>query len=236
MNFKMLPIKGIQKTSLIDYPPYTSCVIFIGGCNFRCGYCHNFNLVLKYKEIKTIDEKEIIDYLISKKKWIDAVVITGGEPTLYPELIDFFREIKKLNLKIKLDTNGSNPKLLWDMLDEKLIDYIAMDIKGPMNSYEKITITTVDIEKIKKSISLIKNSNIDYEFRTTVIPKLLTKEDLITISKELKGAKRYVMQQFCNKGSVLDLSFMNEKIYTKKELEEIEELIRPNFDEIIIRG
>jgi pyruvate formate lyase activating enzyme len=231
----MLPIKGIQKTSLIDYPPYTSSVIFIGGCNFRCGYCHNFNLVLKHKEIETINEKEIIDFLIQKKKWIDAVVVTGGEPTLYPELIDFFREIKKLGFKIKLDTNGTNPELLWDMLDEKLIDYIAMDIKAPLKSYDKVTITPINNEKIKKTISLIKNSNIDYEFRTTIIPSLLTKEDMIDIGKDLDGAKTYVIQQFCDKGGVLDLTFKDAKTYSKEELYEIKELLKPYFEKIIIR-
>lgn len=231
----MLPIKGIQKTSVIDYPPYTSSVIFIGGCNFRCPYCHNHDLVLRHKDMPTITEKEICDFLEGRKKWIDAAVITGGEPTLYKELVDLIREIKKLGLKVKLDTNGTNPDMLWDLLEEKLIDYIAMDIKAPLHLYDYITLVAVDKEKIQRSVSLIINSGIDYEFRTTVLPSMIKKEDMLRIAELIQGAKKYAIQQFCPNGGVLDLAMPTDHSYTKKELEELKSIVEPYVAEVLLR-
>lgn len=231
----MLPIKGLQKTSLIDYVPNTSCVVFIGGCNFRCGYCHNHDLVLNFKDIPTLSEKEICDFVESRKKWLDAVVITGGEPTMYPELIDLVREIKKLGMKVKLDTNGTNPKLLWDMLEEKLLDYIAMDIKAPLHKYENIAMRTVDTDKIKESIELIKNAGIDYEFRTTIMPSMLKKDDMLRIAELLEGTKRYAIQQYRESGGILDKALEGSDCYSKEELEEIKEMMEKYIDEVLIR-
>lgn len=231
----MLPIKGLQKTSLIDFSPYTTSVIFIGGCNFRCKYCHNFDLVLNHKDLPTLQEKEIIDFLQSKHGWIDALTVTGGEPTLYPELVDFLREVKKLGLKIKLDTNGTNPDLLWDILDEGLVDYVAMDFKAPLNTYDSVTVFPVDTEKIARSVSLLKNSEVDYEFRATIVPKLLRKEDMQKIGEYLSGSKRFAMQPFRAGHGLLDKTFENEKGYSKEELEEIRNSLEPYFEEVIIR-
>ncbi len=233
----MLPIKGLHKTSLIDYPPYTSSVVFVGGCNFRCGYCQNAELVINHKEIASYDEKYVCDFLRKKSKWLDALVITGGEPTLYIELVDFVREVKNLGLKIKLDTNGTNPDLIWDMLDEGLLDYVAMDIKAPIDKYEKVTVFPVEIEKIKRTITLIKNSkNLDYEFRTTVLPELLTMEDLEKIGNWINGAKRFVIQPFRNSKNLLDKRFETKKGYEIKELYELKEIMKPYVDEVILRS
>ncbi len=231
----MLPIKGIQKTSLIDYQPYTSAVIFIGGCNFRCPYCQNGDLVLRFKDLPTLSEKEICDFLKSKLKWLDAAVITGGEPTMYKELVDLIREIRKLGLKVKLDTNGTNPDMLWDMIEEGLLDYVAMDIKAPKSSYENVTILPVEIEKISKSVSLIMNSNIDYEFRTTVVPKLVSKDDMLRIAEWIDGAKRFAIQQFRAARGILDKAYEKEEAYKRSEITEIKKIMKPYIDEIIIR-
>ncbi|MGM5483081.1 MAG: anaerobic ribonucleoside-triphosphate reductase activating protein [Nanobdellota archaeon] len=231
----MLPIKGLQKTSLIDFSPYTTSVVFLGGCNFRCKYCHNFDLVLNYKDLPTLKEKDLINFFISKKGWIDAVTITGGEPTLYPELIDFLRELKKLGLKIKLDTNGTNPDLLWDMLDEGLLDYVAMDFKAPFNKYENITVFPVDTDKLKRSISLIRNSNVDYEFRITVVPGLVDKEDIQNICHYLKDSKRFAIQAFRGRYGLLDKSFEDVNGFSGPELKEMKELAEPYFKEVILR-
>lgn len=231
----MLPIKGLQKTSLIDYPPYTSSVVFIGGCNFRCGYCQNHDLVLNPKDLPTIDEKQICDFLEDRKDWVDAVVITGGEPTLYPELIDFIRSLKKMNLRIKLDTNGTNPDLLWDMLEEKLLDYVAMDIKSPLDMYDYITLVPIDHEKIKRSISLLINSDVDYEFRTTVLPSMLKKNDIMRIGELINGAKRFYLQQFCPSQGVLDKALNVNETYSKKQLEELKKIVEPYVEKVEIR-
>ncbi|MFW5991310.1 MAG: anaerobic ribonucleoside-triphosphate reductase activating protein [Candidatus Nanoarchaeia archaeon] len=235
MSIRMLPIKGLQKTSLIDFPPYTTSVVFIGGCNFRCKYCHNYDLVLNYKDMPTISENQVIEFLKSKKGWVDAVTITGGEPTLYGELIDFVREIKKLGLKVKLDTNGTNSELLWDMLEEKLLDYIAMDFKAPFDRYENITVFPVNIEELKKSVSLIKNSGVDYEFRATIVPRLHRHEDFREIGQFLTGAKRFVLQPFRGSHGVLDKNFEEETGFSREEVGEIKEILAPYFKEVVVR-
>ncbi len=232
----MLPLKGLQKTSLIDYPPFTSSVVFIGGCNFRCGYCQNFDLVVNCEDIPNFSEKELCDFFQRKKNWIEAVVITGGEPTLYDELVDFVREIKKLGLKIKLDTNGTNPQLIWDMMDEGLLDYVAMDVKAPLEKYESVTVYPVNVEKIKESIQLLKNSNVDYEFRVTVLPDLLSKEDILKIGESIEGAKRFALQPFRASHGLLDKAFESKGSYKKKELAEMKEMLKPYAKEVILRN
>jgi pyruvate formate lyase activating enzyme len=234
-NSRRIPIRGFQKTSLIDYPPYTSAIVFIGGCNFRCQYCHNPDLVLRPMEMPAVNEEEIIDSLVDRKFWIDAVVITGGEPTLYPDLKRLVKRLKEMGLKVKLDTNGTNPDLVWDMLEEKILDYIAMDVKGPISLYENYTLMPVDIQKIRNSISLVKNSGVDYEFRTTVAPKLINTEKLIEIAKELTGAKRFVLQQF-RTGSLIDpLFFKDQEPYTRQELSEMKKAVEPYFEAVEVR-
>ena len=235
-KIQKLPIMGLQKTSLLDYPPYTSAVVFIGGCNFRCPYCQNFDLVLKPSEMPIVDEEMIVDFLIDRKDWVDAVVITGGEPTLYPDLKRFIKRLKELNLQVKLDTNGTNPGLIWDMLEEKLLDYIAMDIKAPLDSYENVAMVPVDVEKLKKSIALIMNSGIDYEFRATVMPKLYDKETLLKMVRPLKRARKFAIQQFRKEMGILDKGFFKDvKPFTRPELDELKKAIEPYFEKVEIR-
>jgi len=229
----MVTIKGWQKTSLIDFSPYTASVIFLAGCNFKCGFCHNPELVLHYSEVPDIDEEEIIDYLKKKKMWIDGVCITGGEPTIYSDLPEFVDRLKKIGMKIKLDTNGTNPSVLKKLIEK--IDYVAMDIKAVLGNYEEVVCVDIEKDKIKKSIDLIKNSNIDYEFRTTVIPGIVGKKEIFKIGKWLKGSKKYVIQNFRNTKSMINNDFKDIDPYSEEELEEMKKIAEDYFDEVEVR-
>jgi pyruvate formate lyase activating enzyme len=232
----MLPIKGFQKTCLIDYPGKVASLIFLPLCTFRCPYCHNPDLINNFNEIETIPEKKIIDFLEKRKGWIDALVISGGEPTLHKEIFDFLKKVKKLDILTKIDTNGTNPVVIKELIDRKLIDFVAMDIKAPLEKYDKITKTKVNKKLIQSSVDIIKNSNIDYEFRITVVPELITKEDLIKIGTWLKGSKKFCIQQFNSKNKLLDPKFENKPSYSAQELEEFKKLLEPYFDLVEIRG
>jgi len=188
-----MQIAGLQKTSLIDYPNKISTVVFTQGCNFRCGFCHNKELVTFDKTTDQFLEKDVLAFLKKRQNIIEAVVITGGEPTLQKDLISFISKIKKIGFYIKLDTNGSNPSIIKKLLKLKLLDYIAMDIKAPFSSYQKLTNSKINISKIKNSISLIIKSDIDYEFRTTMMP-FFTIDDIKEISMIIKGAEKFYLQ------------------------------------------
>ena len=158
---------GIEKLSLVDFDGYVSCTLFTGGCNYRCPFCHNSPLI---KNQPTIDMEEIFSYLNKRKKMIDAVVITGGEPTLHNELPNVIAQIRELGFKIKLDTNGTNPKMLKELIDNKLIDYVAMDIKSSFDNYHVVTgVSNPLLNNVKESIHILKTSDIDFEFRTTLV-------------------------------------------------------------------
>lgn len=231
-------IKGFQKTSLIDYPGKIVSTVFFQGCNFRCPFCHNPDLVLpeKFNEDK-IEIKTILEHLENNKMFLDGICITGGEPTLSHELLDLMKSVKKLNFLIKLDTNGTNPNLLKQIISEKLVDYIAMDIKGPFEKYDLIVKMKVNIEDIKKSVEIIKNSGIDYEFRTTILPSLHSKKEIIEMLKKIGKFKLFSMQQF-RANNTLDINYMNEGSFSKIELEEIKkEILEKNLvDNCIIKG
>jgi len=231
----MLDIRGFQKTSLIDYPGKISSIIFLPKCNMGCPYCQNPDLVVNYKDLPKIREDEIIRYLKSKKEWIDAIVITGGEPTLHKELSSFLRRIKETSLLVKLDTNGTNPEMIKDLINKKLVDYIAMDIKAPLDKYEDVAKTKVNKENIQKSIDIIRNSGINYEFRLTCAPSLISEEDIIKIGEWLKGSKRFYLQQFRNKAT-LDKSFEKEKPYSKGELDKFKEILEEYIEYVEVRN
>ncbi len=220
-------IGGFQKQSLIDYPGKICSIVFTIGCNFRCPFCHNSELVLpeKIKKINRIPERDVLDYIEKNKKLLDAVEITGGEPTLQKDLKDFIRKIKEKELLVKLDSNGTNPKLIKELLDEKLIDYYAMDIKAPLEfqSYNRIVggvLTDKMFESIKETIKIIMKSNIEYEFRTTAIRGFHKKEDFKKICEFIRGAKRYVLQTF-NPENTLSDEMHNYKAFTEQEYKEI---------------
>ena len=207
-----MTIGGLQKVTLVDYPGRLACTVFLSGCNFRCPFCYSKELVLD-QEIKNhpqISEDYFFDFLTGKKGLLDGCVICGGEPTIHGEaLIEFLRKINKLGFLIKLDTNGTHPEVIKRLIDEKLVDYIAMDIKAPLikEKYEEACGMVVDISKIKESISIIKDSGVEYEFRTTVVPGIHTAEDIIKIANDIAPASKYFVQRFRGEKGTLDKRF-----------------------------
>lgn len=228
-------IKGVQKTSLLDYPGKICSTIFLSRCNFRCPYCHNPELV--FDEVKKdIPTEEIFDFLEKKKKWIDGICITGGEPTMHKGLAEFAEKIKEKGFLVKLDTNGTNPQLVEEMISQKLVDYVAMDIKAPLDKYEQVTKTKVNADAIQESINLLMESEIDYEFRITVVPGLFEEEDAEKIGQWLKGAKKFCIQQFRNSDKVLDPKFQNIGHYHIPELEKFKKTFEKYIKNVEIRG
>lgn len=189
-------IGGFQKTSLIDYPGKISAVIFTAACNFKCGYCHNPALVGLKTGAAFIPQEVILPFLEKRKGKLDAVVFTGGEPTLQLDLPWFFDAIKRMGYSIKLDTNGSRPKMLRKLIKQKLVDYFAMDVKAPLSRYQEITKSRIDPAALQESIEIIMDSGVDYEFRTTVVKDQLGEKDLAAIGPLIRGAKRYFLQRF----------------------------------------
>ncbi len=212
---------GIDKFSILDYEDKISCVLFCKPCNFRCPFCHNGTTVLEADT--TIPFQDILDFLKTRKGLIDAVVVSGGEPTLMPDLMEKVKALKDLGFLIKLDTNGTNPQIIKELYEEHLIDYVAMDIK---NSFEKYPLTTgtkcVDIEKIKQSINYLISSGVDYEFRTTLIDEFHTEEDIVEIGEMLKGAKKLYFQKFVERDSCIQMG-----------LHEVEEAKAKRFIEVL---
>lgn len=226
-----MKIKGFQKSSFIDYPDKISAVIFTGGCNFRCGYCHNGELVIN--KLEALKTEEVFALLEKRKKYIDAVCISGGEPTLQKDLPEFLSRIKSLGFLVKLDTNGTNPDVLTELLKRELLDYIAMDIKAPLKKYRKITLEKADIEKIKRSVEIIKNSKVEYEFRTTVCKELISPSDILAIAKEIRGCRKYTIQNYRESENIL--SGKKYTPYKKEELEVVVSEIKDYFSKFLIR-
>ncbi|MCX6807051.1 MAG: anaerobic ribonucleoside-triphosphate reductase activating protein [Candidatus Berkelbacteria bacterium] len=243
MKKEHLPIKGFIPITLLDWPGKIASMIFVGGCNFRCGYCYNKELVLHPEKLPEVDKQEIFSYLEKKKNWVDGVIISGGEPTLYESLTDLLKEIKNTGLFIQVQTNGTNPEMLQKLIKQKLVDCIAMDIKGPLNKYEKITGTKINTKNIEKSIRLIaQNPKIEFEFRTTVAPNLLSEKDFESIGKWLKkifGPRsskiHYYIQQFRNE-KTLDGKQSKIKPLNYQGLEKIVAILKKYIRYVEIRG
>ena len=219
-------IGGLKKTSLLDYPDKISAIIFTQGCNFNCGYCHNPELLKLNSKNDSYNTDSFFEFLASRKNKLDGVVITGGEPTLQPALKLFIQKIKELGFLVKLDTNGSNPDILQTLISENLTDYIAMDIKAPLDKYSLITGVKIKPEKILSSIKLILNSDTDYEFRTTVLASQLSFEDFEQIGKLINGAERYYLQKFEANTKINDECLRNEKSYKEEEFKRIISLLQ----------
>ena len=231
-----MKIGGLQKLTLIDYPGRLAATIFLCGCNFHCPWCYSSELVLpeKIKNQPKISEKEFFKFLKERKKLLDGLVLCGGEPSINKKLPAFIKKIKKLGYSVKLDTNGSNPKMLKKLIDEKLIDYVAMDIKAPKEKYNKSTGVKVNLKKIQKSIDILKKGEVDYEFRSTIVPSFHTKEDIIEMAKWIRGAKRYYLQNFRPEKTV-DPKFEKIKPYPQEYLLEIQKAISPFFEVCQVR-
>jgi pyruvate formate lyase activating enzyme len=228
---------GLQKLTLIDYPGHIAATVFTVGCNFRCPFCHNPELVISNFQfpISNFLEGDFFNFLETRQGKLEGVCITGGEPTIQPDIIDFIRKIKNLGYKVKLDTNGTRPDVLRQLFTEKLLDFVAMDIKSYPGDYNKATNSQVDIERIKLSVDLIKNSGIDYEFRTTAVPGLHEEGDFEKIGKWLEGSKKYVLQAFEDKGKILDPRLTKRINGKKLDLEQIAKKIEKYFGKVEIR-
>jgi anaerobic ribonucleoside-triphosphate reductase activating protein len=227
-------IGGFQKFSLIDYPAKISAVIFTQGCNFRCPYCHNPELVYPQSFQEHIPENSVFDFLSQRQGKLDAVTITGGEPTLHNDLPDFIARIKEMGFLIKLDTNGSNPVMVKQLIDSNAIDYLAMDIKAPFSKYHQIVRAEIDISSIKQTISLIRNSSLDYEFRTTLVENFLTVDDVLLMGSMLYKAKRYSLQQFVTTDKFENRSGSYSS-FSKESVQLLKNRLENNFGEFFLR-
>jgi pyruvate formate lyase activating enzyme len=232
-----MKIAGLQKTSLIDYPGKIACVIFTHGCNFRCGFCHNPELVIEPPRGE-ISGVEFFDFLEKRKGKLDGVCITGGEPLLDLDK-EFLREIKSKGFSLKLDTNGSFPEKLRELLNENLVDFIAMDIKADRENYDKVTNVNVNLKKIEESILIVASSP-EYEFRTTVVGGIHTKENMEDLAIWLNGLlghkpKKFILQGFKNSGKLIDVQFKMKKDVSENFLKEIKDYIKGYFEDVEIR-
>ena len=226
-------IHGLQKMTLLDYPGKVACTVFLGGCDFRCPYCHNFELV-DGSAPAVMEDSEFFKFLDTRHGLLDGVAITGGEPLMRPDLIGFIRKVHEMGFLVKLDTNGYHPEALSELISAGLVDYVAMDIKSSPTRYGVVVgCPGVDVEKIKKSVSIIMNSGISYEFRTTVVGGLHNIEDFKEIGAWIKDAKAYYLQQFVDRETVPDHSFTSP---TQEEMALFLEAVRENVPAAMVRG
>ncbi len=227
-------VSGFQKLTLLDYPNHVACTVFTGGCNLRCPFCHNALLVTKLDKNAFIDEEEIFSLLKKRKGVLDGVAITGGEPLLQKDIKLFIQKVKELGFLVKLDTNGTFPDELQRLIDEKLVDYVAMDVK---NCKEKYAITSglerMDITSVEKSVEILLKGAVDYEFRTTVVKQFHTEEDIEKISKCIKGAKNYFLQDFVDSGNLISGGFSS---VGKEELLKMQERAKKILPSTFVRG
>ncbi|MDD5475616.1 MAG: anaerobic ribonucleoside-triphosphate reductase activating protein, partial [Syntrophales bacterium] len=230
-----MDIGHLQKFSLIDYPGRICAVIFTAGCNFRCPWCHNPELVRGFPSQDLLPDSEIMDFLEKRQGKLEGVTITGGEPTLHDEqLATFAAALKGMGFPVKLDTNGSRPPVLEELIRDGLVDYIAMDVKGPLDSYTAVTGVPVDTDLIEKSIDLVMASGLDYEFRTTVVRQLLTPTDMERTAERLSGARCYIIQRFVPT-KTLDPKFQKGEVYDEAELNTMLDRVRRHIPEAFLR-
>ena len=231
----MLEIHGFQKTTLLDYPGYLACTVFFGGCNFRCPYCHNCDLIVGLNDIKPYTKDDIFDHLHKRRNVLDGVVISGGEPTLNRDLPDFIRQIKLLGYKVKLDTNGTNPDMLRSLVKDRFVDYVAMDIKQCRTKYADIVhADEFDLDAIAESVEILKASKkVDYEFRTTVCQELHEAKDMTAIGMWLSGAKAYYLQPYKESPDVLHPGF---HAPDDKTMQEFVQILSAFLNKVEIRG
>ena len=223
----------LAQISLINYPGKVSATLFFPGCNFRCGYCHNPELINTGKQI---DENDYLSFIKKKRPYISGVCITGGEPLLsYDSVLFLAKSCKEMKLSVKLDTNGYFPKYLEKLLSLSLLDYIAMDIKSSQKKYSKVVGCDVDISKINKSVEIIKCSGVDYEFRSTVVPDFYDDKDAVSIGKWLNGSSKYVLQSFSNKQTTLNPAFRKITPYSPEKMARLKKILKPYFRTIELR-
>ena len=228
-----MQIHGFNKTTLLDFPGHLASTVFTGGCNMRCPYCQNADLVLNPMSQPLISEEVVFDHIKKRKGIIEGVCITGGEPTLQKDLEDFIKRLKELGVMVKLDSNGYRPEVLKRLMENGLLDYVAMDIKSSLDEYHIVSGVNLDTSLIKESIDLLKNGPIDYEFRTTVVKELHSKETFEKIGELLSGAKQYFLQGYIDSERVIERRFSS---YTKEELEGFVTILKKTIKNVSIRG
>ena len=229
-----MKICGFQKMTMLDYPGKVACTVFTGGCNFRCPFCHNALLVTEVDECVLWDENEIIEYLYKRKGIIDGVCITGGEPLMQKDIAGFLRKVKETGLPVKLDTNGSYPDKLRELVEEGLIDYVAMDIKNSKEKYPAtVGLEKYDISKVEESVDFLLSGAVDYEFRTTVVKEFHTAADIADITEWISGAKRYFLQGFVDSGNLIG---ENLSAYRPQEMVEICSAAQEKLPNTVLRG
>lgn len=230
----MAKIHGFNKLTLLDYPGRLAATIFLGSCNFRCPFCHNAGLVLAPESEPLIETEEVLKVLRKRKGILDGVCVTGGEPTLDPGLTGLLAQIKELGYPVKLDTNGTRPALVRELVDAGLVDYVAMDIKNSQEKYAKtVGRTDLDLTRIKLSVDLIRDSGLDYEFRTTVVRELHSIDDMYEIARWLEGSMAYYIQSYVASEDVIMPIFSS---YSKDELLAMQALMKDYIPRVFLRG
>ena len=227
-------ICGLQKLTLLDYPGHTACTVFTGGCNYRCPFCHNASLVLRNNDGKGIGEEELLAFLLERQGLLDGVVITGGEPTIHPDLPDFIRRVREQGFDVKLDTNGTNPEMLNKLIRDNLVQYVAMDIKNDPTRYAKTTgVNDPRLDAVRESAYVLMSGSVPYEFRTTVVRELHTPQDIMGIGVWLRGAKRYYLQSFVDSGDLIGSGMTP---YSREELDAMLAAVKPYIPATELRG
>jgi pyruvate formate lyase activating enzyme len=217
MALDKVPIKGHIETSFIDWPGFMAAVLFTGGCNFRCPFCHNPDLVINSTSLSTIPFRSVLRWLKARQDWVDRVVVTGGEPTIHKTLPHTIEGLKEAGFHVKLDTNGSHPDMVRSLVEKGLVDFVAMDVKGPLAAYRRFCGVDPDIARIRETISFLVEGNVPYLFRMTVVPALHREEDILRVAESLRGATRFVLQEFRPRNT-LDPKFSAISPYTPEEL------------------
>lgn len=224
---------GLQKLTLLDFPERTACTVFTGGCNLRCPFCHNALLVTELNREDTFSEEEILSFLDKRKGLLDGICITGGEPLLNKDIAEFIKKVKAMGFLVKVDTNGTFPNELNKLLSENLLDYVAMDIKNSLDKYGRtVGIENFDTKPIEKSVKILKNGNVDFEFRTTVVKEFHTKEDIVEIGKFIGNAK-YFLQQFVDSGNTICSGLT---AVSKEEIQNMKNAVEPFVKSVQVRG
>lgn len=226
-------IDGLQKLTLLDFPGKIACTVFTHGCNYRCPFCHNASLVISQNN-EHISEEEVLSFLEKRKGLLDGVAITGGEPTLQKDLKDFIIKVRDMGYLVKLDTNGSNPEKLKELTDEGLLDYVAVDIKSSPEKYPLLTgVKDFNFTPIKQTVELLKQGNVDYEFRTTVVNPLHEAEDFEKIAELLGGCRRYFLQQFVDSGDIISDGL---SAYDRETMERFKNIAESTISCVELRG
>ncbi len=225
---------GMQKMTLLDYPGYVACTLFTGGCNFRCPFCHNALLVLDLDENYTIPEEEVLAFLKKRQGLLDGVCVTGGEPLINKDIGDFLSKVKELGFKIKLDTNGTNPALLKELVSQNLVDYVAVDIKNSPEKYaETVGLKSFDMSTINETVNFLMSGCVDYEFRTTVTKQFHTEKSMEEAARFIRGAKRYFLQNFVDSGNLIGSGITGQ---SKEEMEKLLAVVKKYVPDSCLRG